>query len=448
MLLHNNVAPGRVRSDLPCQMLFIQDFDYEEVYPLFESISNSLSGLTIYRNILRDSIIHELKVMADYGLDFGAKPQQAIESYHKLAFAIHQKGCSFQEHLIKLLLHDDNPFSQEAEWCPHQEIKVSLKKAAEQDLAILHEIFQLDINTLAGKLGVNSDIMPWRIHLEDTNTGTMEHKLNTAANWPAQIDALIKHYSSHSRGCLSSYKALRWDGRELVGIEYPDPVLLEDLLGYHSQKKALCCNTENFLHGFPANNALIYGSRGTGKSTMVKALLNEYADSRLRLIEVRREQIQDLPQVVSILRKYSVKSIVFVDDLSFEDYETEYKGLKAVMEGSLESRPSNVLIYATSNRRHLVREFFSDRGKVTDEIHAHDTMQEKLSLADRFGLTITFPTPDQKLYLEIVEKYAKERALEIDAELLRRRALEWEKHHHGPSGRTARQFVDSLGQGL
>ncbi|MDD2619152.1 MAG: ATP-binding protein [Syntrophomonadaceae bacterium] len=415
---------------------------------MFEFICNRLAGLTIYRNILQDSIVHELKVLANHSIDFGEKSRQTIESYHKLAFLIYQGDCSFQEHLIKLILHDDNPFSQEAEWCPEQDIKVSLKKAAEQDLAILHEIFHLDIRTLAGKLGVNSDIMPWRMHSEDTNTESMEHKLNTAANWPAQIDTLAKHYSRYSRGRLSSYKALRWDGRELVGVEYPDPVRLDDLVGYDLQKNELCRNTEIFLNGFPANNALIYGSRGTGKSTMVKALLNEYADSRLRLVEVRREQIKDLPQVVSILRKYSVKSIVFVDDLSFEDYETEYKGLKAVMEGSLESRPGNVLIYATSNRRHLVREFFSDRGKVTDEIHAHDTMQEKLSLADRFGLTVTFPTPDQKLYLEIVEKYVKERPLAIDAELLRRKALEWEKLHHGPSGRTARQFVDSLGTRL
>jgi predicted AAA+ superfamily ATPase len=152
-----------------------------------------------------------------------------------------------------------------------------------------------------------------------------------------------------------------------------------------------------------------------------------------------------LPEIINTLRKHALKFIIFFDDLSFEDYETQYKGLKAAMEGSLESRPVNVLLYATSNRRHLVREFHSERTEIDDEIHINDTMQEKLSLADRFGLTITFPSPTQKAYLEIVETIASQRQLNIDPELLRRQALQWERAHHGPSGRAARQFVDSLG---
>ncbi len=415
---------------------------------MVELIRKNLAGLAIYRNILGDPIINELRVLMDYSLEYGENSRQAFESYHKLAFTVHQRGVSFQEHLISLVLHDDNPFSREAEMDSGDKLSVILRSATEQDLAILGKLFHLDIGSLAGWMGVNPDILPWRMGLDEAVNASMEHFLAASMDWPSLIEALIKYYASYSRGLFSCYKAVSWNGRELVGIKDPDPVRLDDLVGYSSQKKNLCDNTENFLNGFPANNVLIYGSRGTGKSTMIKALLNEYADRRLRLVEVRRDQIKDLPEVISILREYSLKAIVFVDDLSFEDYETEYKGLKAVMEGSLVSRPGNVLIYATSNRRHLVREFFSDRGKATDEIHAHDTMQEKLSLADRFGLTITFPTPNQKLYLEIVEKYIKDRALEIDAELLRRKALEWEKYHHGPSGRTARQFVDSLGPGL
>ncbi len=234
----------------------------------------------------------------------------------------------------------------------------------------------------------------------------------------------------------------------MVGISCPDPVGLNDLIGYNSQKQQICINTEQFLKGYPANNVLLYGSRGTGKSTMVKALLNEYGEQGLRLVELTCEDLESLPEVIALLRGHAQKYIIFVDDLSFEDYETRYKGLKAALEGSLTARPDNILIYATSNRRHLVREYHSDRNApLDDEIHTWDTMQEKLSLSDRFGLTITFPSPTQQLYLEIVEKLIEERGLTLDPELVRRSALAWERSHHGPSGRTARQFVDSLGDG-
>jgi predicted AAA+ superfamily ATPase len=272
--------------------------------------------------------------------------------------------------------------------------------------------------------------------------------LGISHNWSAEIERLAVHYRTYGSGLASRYRALRWDKRqgEIIGINSPDPVLLKDLVGYQSQKNQLCNNTEQFLQGYPANNVLLYGSRGTGKSTMVKALLNEYYNKGLHMVEIACEDLGSLSDIISTLRQHALKFIIFIDDLSFEDYETQYKGLKAVMEGSLESRPANVLLYATSNRRHLVREFHSERSGVDDEIHTNDTMQEKLSLADRFGLTITFPSPTRQAYLEIVETIANQRQLNIDPELLRRQALQWERAHHGPSGRTARQFVDSLGR--
>ena len=226
-------------------------------------------------------------------------------------------------------------------------------------------------------------------------------------------------------------------------------------------------NTMQFLAGFPANNVLLYGDRGTGKSSSVKALLNEGSPggedggggggrsgadagsrvrwSALRLIEVPKARLADFPIIVSLLRGRPQRFILFVDDLSFEEGETQYKELKAMLEGGLEARPSNVVVYATSNRRHLVREHFSDRASPnSDEVHARDTQQEKLSFADRFGLTITFPTPDQAKYLQIVEGLARRQGLPISPAALRARAIEWAAWHNGRSGRTARQFVDHL----
>jgi predicted AAA+ superfamily ATPase len=243
---------------------------------------------------------------------------------------------------------------------------------------------------------------------------------------------------------ISRYRALSWEAAGLQGIEHPDMPRMSDLIGYESQKEQILANTRQFVQGFPANNILLYGSRGTGKSTMVKSLLHEFWDGGLRLVEVGRDQVEYLPELVEALSDYRLPVIIFIDDLSFEAYETGYKGLKAVMEGSLHRQPGQVLIYATSNRRHLVKEFFADRSGPGEEIHTQDTLQEKLSLSDRFGLTLTFPPTQQQLYLQIVEHMVQEQGIEMDAELLRRQALEWERAHHGRSGRTARQFVNSL----
>ena len=216
-------------------------------------------------------------------------------------------------------------------------------------------------------------------------------------------------------------------------------------MGYETERELLLRNTEHFLAGYPANNVLLYGDRGTGKSSTIKALLSAYGDRGLRLVEVPKAQLGDLPLVLRLLRDRRERFVLFIDDLSFQETETEYKALKAVLEGGLEARPPNVLLYATSNRRHLVQERFEDRaGAVNGELHGVDTVQEKLSLSDRFGITLTFLAPDQERYLGIVSSLAAARALPIDAQELRSRALTWATRHKGRSGRTARQFVDYL----
>ena len=269
--------------------------------------------------------------------------------------------------------------------------------------------------------------------------------LSRSSDWGPCLSDLALYYREAGAGLYGRYRAFHWSGAagRLEGIDEPDPIRLEELIGYQDQRQQVVDNTERFLGGFPANNLLLYGDRGTGKSSTVKALLNQYGGRGLRLVEVPKSSLGDFPQIITLLRQQPQRFIIFVDDLSFEESEVEYKELKAVLEGGLASRPANVLIYATSNRRHLVKERFSDR-EMGDELHNNDTVQEKLSLADRFGVTVFFTTPDRELYLRIVREMAKHKGLKLAEGELERRALLWSYWQNGLSGRTARQFIDNL----
>jgi uncharacterized protein len=270
--------------------------------------------------------------------------------------------------------------------------------------------------------------------------------LQTLDNWGDAVPELANYYRQCGTGLFAEYHALRWQEGKFMGIKYPDPIKLNNLVGYETQKETLIKNTEFLLAGQVALHILLYGSRGSGKSSVVKALVNEYSDRHLRLLEVTKSDLRDLPQIVEQLRGLPQKFIIFVDDLSFEEDDNDFKALKVVLEGTLTARPQNVVVYATSNRRHLIREYFADRPtpKDQDEIHAWDTMQEKLSFGDRFGLTLTFEPADQKTYLQIVQHLAEQANINITPEDLEYQALQWATRHNGRSGRTARQFIDFL----
>ncbi|WP_338038291.1 ATP-binding protein [Neosynechococcus sphagnicola] len=231
-----------------------------------------------------------------------------------------------------------------------------------------------------------------------------------------------------------------------MGIAHADGSSLDELVGYEAQQQALLKNTEFLLAGYPALHVLLYGSRGSGKSSLIKGLLNHYRDRPLRLIEVAKSDLQDLSAIANRVRDLPQKFILFVDDLSFEADEAAYKALKVVLEGSLTARPQNLVVYATSNRRHLIREFLGDRPRPQEgeEVHAWDTVQEKLSLSDRFGLTLTFIPADQTTYLRMVQHLAAQAEIPLSSPELTDRALQWATRHNGRSGRTARQFIDFL----
>ena len=358
---------------------------------------------------------------------------------------------AWQSHLVGSLLDDENPFTLGAE---RGKISTALVEQARRDLGTLRRLFELEAQPLVGMVedavpGLGGVWVPWRDPGRSDEVSprhAVARKLAATEDWGGCVGLLADHFARHGAGRFGRHRAFRWRGDGLQAVPEPDPVCLVELVGYEREREPLLRNTERFLAGLPAHHALLYGLPGTGKSSTVKAVLNEYADRGLRLVEVAKEDLGALPRVLEVLRGRGPRFVLFVDDLSFEEHEVEYKALKALLEGSVEEPPDNVRVYATSNRRNLVRERFSERdeGGEGDDVHARDTTQEKLSLAARFGLRITFPAPDQGRYLEIVTGLARERGIEVPAGELTERAILWDRWHAGRSGRTARQFVDEL----
>ena len=357
---------------------------------------------------------------------------------------------AWQSYLLGRVLDDENPFSLGSE---RGDLSPFVLEQAGLDLLTLREMFELDGPALLGRVEeavpeLAGIWVPWTgpERSEGSPRGEIARKLSAATDWGACAQLLAYHYARHGAGPFGRHAAFQWREGRLGAVVRPDPVRLPELIAYERERGPLVRNTERFLGGLPAHHALLYGLPGTGKSSTVKAVLNEYAGDGLRLVEIKKEDLADLPRVLELLRGRGPRFIIFVDDLSFEEHEVEYKTLKALLEGSIEEPPDNVRLYATSNRRNLIRESFSDRDDAStgDDVHARDTMQEKLSLAARFGLRLTFPSPDQARYLEIVAGLARERGLTIPADDLRERALLWDRWHAGRSGRTARQFVDEL----
>ncbi len=423
----------------------------------FERLLLRARGLAVLRGVLASSAARD--ILSLLGLFTVERPESAAvaENFGRLweELAV-EAGVllpdAWQSHLAGRLLDDENPFSLGAE---RRELSTTVVEQARRDLSTLQMLFDLDAGTMLSLVEtavpeLEGRWTPWRDPEADAGKsrrgeprGDMARQLAAAEDWGDLVEALIEHYATHGAGTFGSHKAFRWEDGGLRAVPHPDPVRLSDLIGYEKEREPLRRNTQRLLAGLPSHHVLLYGLPGTGKSSTVKAVLNEYATVGLRLVELAKEDLEELTALLEALRGRGPCFILFIDDLSFEEHEVEYKALKALLEGSIEEPPGNVRLYATSNRRNLIRERFSDREE-GDDVHERDTMQEKLSLVARFGLRLTFPSPDQRRYLEIVSGLARERGVKIPTGELEERALLWDRWHAGRSGRTARQFVDEL----
>ena len=365
-------------------------------------------------------------------------------------------GNVWQQWLTYNLMMSDNSFTQV---CERREVlpDATLVSLAERDLTIFMELFGTEETDFDEDEGLLPLMLDYRAPYDAdsiTEAGRrirdLSGRLAEAADVKEFTRALMDYYEKCGAGMFGLYKAFRVDPSaagetdlRLIPVTDSEDVSFDKLIGYETQKKMLKDNTEAFLNGHFANNVLLYGDSGTGKSTSVHALMHEYADRGLRLIEVSKPDRAKIPQILAAIKKRNYRFILFLDDLSFEEGESDYKELKAMLEGALETRSDKVLIYATSNRRHLIREVWGDRSDMeyNEDVHRSDTMEEKLSLASRFGVTIYYPKPGPREYLEIVRSLAARKGLELSGQELEDAARKWELRHGGMSGRTASQFV-------
>ena len=406
-----------------------------------------MSGIS---DFLFFSIPADWEVLTSVKCEWGPKAG-FIRNLVSFATEFGLSGNLWHQWITYVLMTQENPFTMACERQKALE-KATLMQMARRDLEIFYKMFKADLSKEGSK---------WLLPLTDyqapyegydmNNAGkqiaALSEKLAAAEDLKAFIELITDHYAAYGTGIFSLYKAFRVAGGpsdlRLIPVTDSADVCFDDLIGLEEQKKTLKTNTEAFLSGLPANNVLLYGDSGTGKSTSVHALMHDYFDRGLRLVEISKQDRRLLPQVLASVKKRNYFFVIFLDDLSFEENESDYKELKAMLEGALEKRSDRVLICATSNRRHLIRETWTDRSDMEyqNDIHRSDTMEEKLSLASRFGLSIYYSKPDAKEYLHIVRELSAREGIVMDEMDLNDAARKWELRHGGMTGRTASQLI-------
>lgn len=402
-------------------------------------VSLQLNSLTVYRALLEDETVSRFaRVIA--AAQSGVS-SVFLESYGTFLHSLSQaeESLNFSSHLEKLLRYDDNAFSRAAAKGVASDFYKIQRRAALYDLESICAVSAITCAMLKQVFVEHAEAQQAAMiqHLPEYASGTK--LLSTDAS--KALGQLEEFYLANGFGLFAEFGAFRWD-RVLIGIRHPDPIRLSNLKSYEYERGLVAANTRDFVEKRGGGNLLLYGDRGTGKSSTIKALANEYRDQGLRIVEVTKDSIPQFPEIMEKLREVPLRFILFLDDLSFSSDDASFSALKSVLEGGVVARPENCLIYATSNRRHLVKESFSERSVDVDDVHAGDTKQEKLSLYDRFDQTVNFFAPDQAQYLSIVRALALERALPISTEELDLGAVRWAIRAGGRSPRVAKQFVE------
>lgn len=426
-----------------------------------------VNQLIIYRNFDKEGILHGLASICkifeegDYNKkDLVAKIYEQMNQLLDVATRYGFDSNLWHNYIAYLLATDENPFSLVCEKFGKRE--GSVNTFAVNDFSNIKAIFEHDFTKMEQALGIQcfSTISQYQavVKQERSYNKSVSDKVRTLSSQLEQakdaedfLNTVTEFYRQYGVGKFGLNKAFRIkkkDGETMLSpILNTDMVSLDDLIGYELQKQKLIENTKAFVEGKRANNVLLSGDAGTGKSTSIKAVLNEFYGQGLRMIEIYKHQFQELSTVIEQIKDRNYRFIIYMDDLSFEEFEVEYKYLKAIIEGGLETKPENVLIYATSNRRHLIRETWGDRndGSSNEELHRSETMQEKLSLVSRFGVTITYLKPNKKEFNEIVTGIAKKYPdITLTEDEICAEANKWELSHGGMSGRTAQQFINYL----
>ena len=431
---------------------------------------NTVSKLLMYKDMTDESILMKLADVCKRAelLEEGelALRSELVTDVYKqikrllvLATSYGFNDNLWHNYLTFILITDENPFSLTCEKIGAGD--GSANYFAKSDFKAFKELFDFDFGHLEKKLGIDcfsiiSDYKaigkPELMYNKNVSekVRALSKALENTADENEFFELVTGFYKDYGVGMFGLNKAFRFsseDGKlNFLPINNMDKAMLSDLVGYEIQKKKLVDNTEAFVSGRKANNVLLFGDSGTGKSTCIKAIVNEYYDRGLRMIEIYKHQFKDLSNIIASIKNRNYKFIIYMDDLSFEEFEIEYKFLKAVIEGGVETKPENILIYATSNRRHLIKETWNDRDdvQVDNGMHKSDTMQEKLSLVNRFGVTISFSKPSQKEYFGIVSELAKRNGITMSEDKLLAEANKWELSHGGISGRTAQQFINYI----
>lgn len=385
-----------------------------------EEMGRALRYTAAYRPLLDTPELQTLRQLLD-GLA-AEDGEGAAEAYAKLFYLLRQgEYQSLGDWLYDQLRDESSPYAQLMERGGQDP---ELEKTARRELELFRTLAQTDWGTELAKLEPTAELPRWM------------------AECPFTVESLTDFYRTHGSGLFARCRAFLWEDGELFPVEDPDCPGPEEMLGYELQRDQVIANTRAMLEGKAVNNVLLYGDSGTGKSATVKSLLSLPGFERLRLIEVQKEGLADMPRLIRTLSGRQLKFILFIDDLAFDQDDKTYSVMKTILEGGLEKRPANVAIYATSNRRHLVRQTFSDRAG--DEVDASETIQEKTSLAERFGLRIPYLALNQGEFLELVERMAALYGVKMDKQQLRTGAIRWEMRHPGRTPRTAKQFIASL----
>lgn len=383
------------------------------------SLSCKLRSIAVFRNVVQDMAISELcRLMSDKDEDF-------ISDYGRFISALYAENVDLSKYILKRVLEDENFYIRGK--ASGKEFDPLVEEAVENELKIFQELSQVTQQEMISDIGYNGSLPKWRISDVDI---VKEYKER------------IENIGRYGFGKYAAYTMFRLEGKEIIPIEFPDKQRLDELYSYEKERAAVVENTVALIEGRPAQNALLYGDAGTGKSSTVKAVVNEFADRGLRLIEMTKEQLSDIPLILKEISEVPLKFLIFIDDLSFTSGEDRFGALKAVLEGSASAKAANTVIYATSNRRHLVRESFADREG--DDVHRNDTMQELLSLSARFGLRVNFMRPDKKQYIEIAKRIVQSCGINIPDEQLALEAEAFAMQGNGRSPRTAKQFAYQL----